>query len=161
MEPEMKGTPENPIPTIQYPSADAVHPNREDYEEMRKAQRAMQYGEPKPLKMKIADALEWIIRKNNGIRFASWFWLVIFFVWWFAMVIVNLWLVISLNAVYDQTHSTFDVSNIQFLINLAGFMISIVFPAYAVCYGLLEIVEAIKRRREYRTALELQAEFEG
>jgi hypothetical protein len=160
MEPE-KGSPEHPVPTIQYPSAEAVHPNREDYEEMRKAQRAMQYGEPKPLKRKIADALEWIIRKNNSIRFSSLLWLVIFFGWWMAMVTVNLWLVISLNAVYDQTHSTFDVSNITFLINLAGFMTVIVFPAYALCYAVLAIIETVQRRRKYRKALELQAKFGG
>jgi hypothetical protein len=160
MEPEMKGTPEHPVPTIQYPSAEAVHPNREDYDRERKRRMAeSNQVAPKPLKMKIADALEWIIRKNNGIRFSSITWLIIFLFYWLSAVVVMMGVLIGINAAYSMGGIVFDTGLTAMLFDVAGFFIIVVFPAYAVFYAVLAITETIQRRKEYRTNMELQAKF--
>lgn len=156
MEPE-KGSPDHPVPTIQYPSAESVHPNREDWEEGKRRHR--QTTIPVPLTTKIADAVQWIIRKNNGIRFSSITWLIIFLIYWLSAVVVMMGLLMGVIALYSVGHFTFNTVTTAMLFNSAGFLIIVVFPAYAVCYAVLAITETIQRRKEYRAAIKKQEKF--
>lgn len=154
-------SPDNPIPTKQYDSAEEVHPNRQDYEEMRKAQRAMQYGEPKSFVDKLEGGIDWIITLNNHIHFKAWMWIIFFGGFWMAMVIQMVWLPASLSEIYTVRALTFDLGLVVQLLDLYGVLVMMIFPAYVFTYGVLSIYEALKRRREYKEAIERQAKFGG
>lgn len=152
-------SPDNPIPTKQYDSAEEVHPNRQDYEDARKSHRAMQYAEPNSFVDKLEGGLNWIITMNNHIRFKGWSWTIFFGIFWMAASIQMFWLPASLSEIYTVRALTFDLGTVIQLLDIYGVLVMIVFPAYVFTYGILSIYEALKRRREYKEAIEQQAKF--
>lgn len=126
-------SPDNPVPTQQYESADAVHPNRQDFEQSRKSG--------------FRKGMEWIINANNSIRIPSFMWIIIFAVFWLAALIVALWLPVSMAVVYEKGGFTFETQLTVDLINTAGFLICVVFPAYLVYYIVLVLSAVTIRLR--------------
>jgi hypothetical protein len=155
----MEPSKDNPVPTIQYPSADDVHPSREDYDRERK--RRMMQDAPVLVEVKIANALDWIIVKNNGIRFSAVIWIILFGVFWFSMVLQMFWLPASLSSIYTHGGYTFNVDGISQLLDLFGTLVVVVFPAYVILYGILSVYESIKRWKQSKRDMEIQAKFGG
>jgi hypothetical protein len=156
-------SPDNPIPTIQYPSEAEVHPNREDYDEarrqLRERQIMSQMVRPKTFTEKLGDGVEWIIQMNNRIKFSAWLWIVIFGVFWFSMVIQMYWLPASLSSIYTHGEFTFSLDWIVQLVDFYGVMVVIIFPIYVIIYGSLSAYESIKRWRQSKRDMETQAKF--
>jgi hypothetical protein len=162
--PIVKGaSPDNPITTIQYDSPESVSPNREDFDRERKRRMVENtyMTAPIPLEKKVADALDWIISMNNRIRFSAWMWIVIFGLFWFSMTLQMYWLPASLSEIYATGGYTFNVDGVTQLIDFYGVMVVIIFPAYVLIYGILSVYESIKRWRQAKRDMDLQAKFGG
>jgi hypothetical protein len=63
----------------------------------------------------------------------------------------------SLMLIYIQGKYTFDLGLVSDLLNFGGFMVMVVFPAYAVFYAVLLISNAAINRMEYNKEVEWQA----
>jgi hypothetical protein len=160
-------SPDNPIATEQYGSADDVHPNREDWDEARRQFRQKQILEhsvrtrDKTFLDKLGGGLDWIILKNNSIRLPSYLWIIVFGLWWIAMMVHAYWLPASLMAVYSQMHYTFDLQPTADILHWFSISLNFVFPIYVILWGILSIYESIRKWQQRKEGMVYQERFGG
>lgn len=144
---EQEYSPENPaIGGVD--TGKEFHPTREDLEKEEAQKRHLlltNIQAPPTIRQRVVNAVGRMVGWNNSIHIPAWEWVVIFALWWMAMMFILLSTISGLGAMYELQHMTFNVGGIAFLLNVAGFMLFPFFPVYVAIYGIMSLSQSGNR----------------